>query len=163
MDENVFMYDNDKESSRVSSKILHIDVKYDDQLISPRNITVNQDVLVPEAQVIVPSVDPEDASQFSYHKFIYSSSKDQVCIIIRPENESVVEEYLVYFHFRRPPTILNYEFSVNVSAKSNWQVCILPGKMKGHTGITYLAVEVRNEGNFISLSLYRRTTMSSVV
>ena len=146
LEENVFMYDTDKESSRVTSKILHIDVKSDDKLISPGNVSFTQEIETPEVQVISPQIEPDDASQFSYHKFIYSSARDQVCVKVRPENETQVQEYPMYVNFKRNPTLLKYEFQVNVSAESNWQVCIHPKKMQGHTGKTYLGIQVPKEG-----------------
>ena len=146
LDENVFMYDNDKESSRVTSKILHVDVKSDDKLISPGNVSFTQDVVTPEVQVISPTIEPDDASQFSYHKFIYSSARDQVCIVIKPENETLVTGYPVYVNFKRTPTLLKYEFQELVSAESNWQICIHPEKMRGQTGIAYLGIQVLKEG-----------------
>ena len=145
------MYDSDKESSRVSSKILHIDVKSDGQLISPGNITYNQQVETPEAQVVAPLIEPDDASQFSYHKFIYQSAKDQVCIILRPDDVSKVKEYVIYVNLYKPPTLLSYDVLVNVSADSDWQVCILPQQMRGHTGIAYLGVQVPTESKKIIL------------
>ena len=159
----MFMYDNDKESSRVTSKILHVDVKSDDTLISPGNVTFNQDVATPKAKVIAPVVEPDDASQFSYHKFIYSSARDQVCIIIKPENETKVQKYPVYVNFKRTPTLLNYEFQVNVSAEANWQVCIHPEKMRGHTGIAYLGIQVPKEGKKIQITNAKRLSNDSMV
>ena len=147
MNENIFMYDNDIESSRISSKILHIDIKSGDQMVSHGNVTVVQrlDTTGQETQIIAPDIDPDDASQFSYHKFVYRSSRDQVCIKVRPENEMTVKDYVIYLNFKRPPTLLSYDVFATVNAHAEWQVCILPNQMKGHTGITYLGVQVPAE------------------
>ena len=123
------------------------------QVVSHGNVTFNQEVQLTQPQLIIPSVDADDASQFSYHKFVYLSPRDQVCIIIRPKDEGIVKKYKTYVNFNRAPTLISYKFFVDVSADSDWQVCILPQQMQGHSGVTYLGIQIPAEGRILSFKL----------
>ncbi|KAL4220970.1 hypothetical protein ACF0H5_019236 [Mactra antiquata] len=157
-DQNVYMYDNDGTSGYVTSKVLRLDVKYSGQQIDPDEITFDQFVQTPNATRVTPEVNEDDASMFMYHNFIYQKNTDHVCIIIKPvynttvdnittdQNETVnitiITTYDVYFSFEAPPTILDYNFKITLTEDDDWMECILPTKMKKHTGITYFAVSL---------------------
>ena len=151
----MFMYDNDKESSRISSKVIHIDIKSDDKTVSHGNVTVYQPLNspAPEPQIVSPVIEPDDASHFSYHTFLYTSARDEVCMKVRPANETAVTSYAIYLKFKRAPTILHYDVIAYVNAETDWQVCILPNQMRGHTGLTFLGIQVPLEGSYYFITV----------
>ena len=144
--ENVFMYDEDQLSSFVTSSVLQIDVRTPDMRVTPGYMTFDQTVTTPTAQTIKPEVDEEDASEFSYHIFIYQSSIDHVCMVLAPEDDVTITFYTIYIRFTQAPSILDYDFTMLVTKENNWELCILPEFMRGHTGLTYMGIKLQGAG-----------------
>ena len=136
------MYDSDDTSSFVTSKILRIDIKSLETRVTPGYMTFQQTVLTPIPEHVIPEVNEEDVSEFMYHRFYYQKATDEVCMIVKPIGKYEFTEYLVYIKYDSVPSIIDYDFNVYVKQENNWQMCVLPGKMKNHTGLTYMAVRL---------------------
>ncbi|XP_052243454.1 polycystic kidney disease protein 1-like 2 [Dreissena polymorpha] len=141
--ENVYMYDNDGTSSFVTSNILRIDTKTKSRRITPERMTFSQNAKTPIPTTITPNdtVKAEDASEFSYHRFVYGKSTDNVCLKVVPLGNNITS-YRVYFRFHQAPSILDFEFDFLLEKDDDWQHCINASSMLGHTGLTYFAVQV---------------------
>lgn len=138
------MYDEDDTSGSVTSNVLRIDAKSGDSYVTPGYVTFDQSVTTPNATRVIPKdlYEPEDASEFTYHKFLYSKNTDYVCLIVKPVDSHNVTEYTIYIKFKHAPTLLDYDFTFKVSESDKWQYCIHPSRMKGHTGLVYMAVSI---------------------
>ncbi|XP_060565690.1 polycystin-1-like protein 2 [Ruditapes philippinarum] len=134
------MYDNDGTSSLITSSVLRLDVKTAEQRVTAKHITFEQKVITPKPIHITPHVDQEDASQFMYHKFLYQKSTDSVCVVVQPLGNQDLKSYLIYIKFSEPPSLIDYDLKFRVFENTNWQACIDSHRMKGHTGVTYLAI-----------------------
>ncbi|XP_060605764.1 uncharacterized protein LOC132758227, partial [Ruditapes philippinarum] len=148
--ENVYMYDNDSTSSFVTSKVLRVDVKSVDTRVTPGYMTFQQTVITPIPEYVIPEVHEEDVSEFMYHRLIYQKSTDELCIIIEPQGLYNFTEYRVYIKYSSVPSIIDFDFNVYVKGDFNWQLCIPPEKMRSHTGLTYMAVQL--PGNMTSVA-----------
>lgn len=142
------MYDNDGTSSLITSNVLRLDVKASDKHVSANHITFEQTVITPNAMHIVPFVDEEDASQFMYHRFLYQKNTESVCIIVKPLGEQDLENYLLYIKFSGPPSVIDFDMKFHVYKDSDWQTCIDPHRMKGHGGVTYLAISFEGKSEY---------------
>lgn len=151
---NVFSYDSDGTSSTVTSPVLYIDVRtLKKKRVMPRTMTFEQTVITPNAELVKPSVDEEDASEFMYHKFLYTTNSDSVCLIIRPIGEFSFSEYLVYIKYSGPPSIIDFDMKVNVHQDEYWEACVHPVELAGHTGLTYLAVHLPGSSEYFTIKL----------
>ena len=149
--ENVFMYDQDRTSSYVTSSVLRIDVKTPTTRVTPNTLNFEQSVVTPEAVIIKPEVDDEDASEFMYHQFIYQKGSDYICLIIEPIGVYNFTSYLVYFKYDASPSLIDYDFKWWIYESESWLTCISPGNMKVHTGITYFAVYLPDTSEYQSM------------
>lgn len=142
------MYDDDDTSASVTSNVLRIDTKSGDVYVTPGYMTFDQTVRTPNSTHVSPSkiFDPEDASEFSYHKVLYAVNRDYICLILRPAGEHNFTEYEVYIKFRASPTIIDYDIKFTVREDDKWQYCIPPAKMGGHKGLVFMAVRVPTNG-----------------
>jgi hypothetical protein len=136
------MYDNDSTSSFVTSKVLRIDVKSVDTRVTPGYMTFQQTVITPIPEYVIPEVHEEDVSEFMYHRLIYQKATDELCMIIEPQGRYNFTEYRVYIKYSSVPSIIDFDFNVYVKGEFNWQLCIPPEKMRNHTGLTYMAVQL---------------------
>ena len=145
------MYDNDGTSSFVTSNILRIDTKTKYRRITPNRMTFSQNAETPIPTTITPNdtVIAEDASEFSYHRFVYGKSTDNVCLKVVPLGDNSITSYRVYFRFHQAPSILDFDFDFLLEENDDWQHCINASAMLGHTGLTYFAVQVPGFGNLL--------------
>lgn len=145
---NIYMYDNDGTSSYITSNILRIDIKSLDNRITPGVITFEQIVITPLPTFVSPNetVVEDDASEFVYHRFVYGKATDYVCMILQPLGIYTFTSYTLYFRLTEPPTIQDYDFTLTIDESDNWQKCIAPSLLAGHTGLTYYAVHVPGTG-----------------
>ena len=150
-EQNVFMYDSDGTSSYVTSNVLRLDVKAKDIRVTPGYMTFEQSISTPTSMLITPMalVDEDDASEFVYHRFVYGKETDNVCLIVSPIGSHTFTEYEVYFRTTEPPSITEYSFKVTVKQEDNWQTCIGPKQMNKHSGLSYYAVHVPENGNIL--------------
>ena len=148
------MYDSDDTSSFVTSKVLRIDIKSLETRVTPGFMTFQQKVLTPIPEHIIPEVNEEDVSEFMYHRFMYQKASDEVCMIVRPLGQYNFTEYLVYIKYNSVPSIIDYDFNVNVKEENNWQLCIQPAMMKNHTGLTYMAVRLPGSSKYCVFSSF---------
>ena len=147
------MYDDDQRSSLVTSNVLHVDVKASEVRVTPGFMTFDQNVTTPVPTLYYPWIDDKDASHFSLHRFIYTTNTDHVCIIVQPENVTLITYYHIFLGYTLPPTILEYDVMVTVSVDTGWKTCIPPNLMRGHSGATFLAVQTPDEGEILFLDM----------
>jgi len=143
-EENVFMYDEDDTSGSVTSHVLRIDAKAGDTYVTPGFISFDQTVTTPNATRMIPNdiFDPEDASEFSYHKVLYSKNTDYLCLIIEPVEPHNISQYDVYIRLKQAPTIIEYDIKFSVTKYEKWKYCVGPAEMKGYVGLVYVAVGI---------------------
>ena len=137
---NVYQYDDDGTSSLITSNVLRIDIKSLGRRTSAGHIRFEQDVDTPRATHVVPHIHEEDASQFMYHRFMYQKNTESVCIVVKPLGQKHLESYLIYIKFSEQPSIIDYDIKFHVYKDKEWQACLDPHRMKGHSGVTYLAI-----------------------
>lgn len=152
------MYDEDDTSATVTSNVLRIDAKSgEDTYVTPGYITFDQHVTTPNATRVDPNehYEPEDASEFSYHKFLYSKNTDYACIIVEPLGDHNLTSYDVYLNFKQAPTLLEFDVYFEMTKKGKWQHCLPPTEMKGHQGLIYVAVRVPGYGKYKKTKGYK--------
>ena len=140
MEKNIFMYDSDSTSSQIVHGVTHLELADNAQVIN--TVTYEQTVDHIQAKLIEPVIDEEDASKFSYHKFVYRNTKDDLCLRLEP-CLNIIEEYVLYISFSESPTMLDYDIKTRISGRNNWIACIKASVMNGHTGMNYLGVETK--------------------
>ncbi|KAH3817984.1 hypothetical protein DPMN_119569 [Dreissena polymorpha] len=142
------MYDDDGTSSSVTSNILKLDTKVKSRRLTPENITFAQKATTPTPITFTPrdTVQQEDASEFSYHRFIYGKATDNVCLETLPLGDHNLTSYRLYVRFHQAPSILDFDFEILIEEEHNWIYCIPPSQMFNHTGLTYFALHVPGYG-----------------
>ncbi|KAK3599288.1 hypothetical protein CHS0354_028644 [Potamilus streckersoni] len=102
-------------------------------------IMTKQAVKTPELKNYFPALNSEDASGFSYHKFFIRSSKESACVIVKPADDRTYQ-YHVYIKKNRNPTLVDYDAHIVTSEDNGWGVCVQPGQLDDHEGLTYLGL-----------------------
>lgn len=140
MEKNIFMYDSDGTSSQIVHGVTRLELS--DNSYPLETVTFQQTVEHLESKTIDPIIYSEDVSKFSFHKFLYRNSKDDVCFRVKPCS-NIVQAYNLYIRFTESPTILNYNLKTRVSTSTKWIACVQASSMAGHTGMTYLGIETK--------------------
>ncbi|KAH3828432.1 hypothetical protein DPMN_130394 [Dreissena polymorpha] len=135
------------------SNILKLDTKTKSSRVTPEHITFAQIATTPTPVTFTPrnTVIHDDASEFSYHRFVYGKATDNVCLEVRPIGDQNLTSYRLYVRFHQAPSILDFDFEILVTEDKNWQHCILPSHMLKHTGLTYFAVHVPGYSKYTHL------------
>ncbi|KAL3876145.1 hypothetical protein ACJMK2_034017, partial [Sinanodonta woodiana] len=120
-------------------------------------ITSKQTVKTPELTYYNRSVNSDDASGFSYHKFFIRSSKDYACVIVKPEDNRTYQ-YQVYIKKKKNPTLVDYDVRIVTNEANAWGACVEPGQLDDHEGLTYLGLrpDILPNNEYIAVNRYKR-------
>ncbi|KAK3599276.1 hypothetical protein CHS0354_028631 [Potamilus streckersoni] len=155
---SLFVKETDRTSALLTSELIYVNVNTGNS-IAGRTLVIEQtvDEVVPE--LVHPHINPEDASQFSYHKVLHRSKTDYLCIYTTSAFDVNIS-HEVYMKISAPPTILEYDAKCEIP-KDKTHICLQSQEFKGHEGIIHLGLRASTLANITNSTDYYFATVTS--
>lgn len=140
------MYDADDTSSFVTSRILDIQVESPKGgVLIPKGVSLTMSVPPLIFTIVNPLdiSDPDDASEFTYHRLSYSRPDNYLCVIVRPQQLALFSKYLAYIKFDGPPTKKDFDKEFELEMEKNWVNCLNPKELPEKPQIIHMSVRYK--------------------